>query len=143
MVTLTFVLFGLIAPANADTTSPQISGSVAAPSAAEISPICDAPTASGTLGPATSLPSSPTSTLVTPAGGVVNFTTTSTDIYVNTGSQLITYSLSGSEVSSFTLPSGFAGSDEVSDPVIDPSSTYLVHRNGNSWKFGGRRRADV
>jgi SAM-dependent methyltransferase len=24
------------------------------------------------------------------------------------------------------------------DPRIDPSSTYLIFRNGNSWKFGGR-----
>jgi SAM-dependent methyltransferase len=24
-------------------------------------------------------------------------------------------------------------------PEIDPSSTYVVQRNGNSWKFGGRR----
>jgi len=28
-------------------------------------------------------------------------------------------------------------------PEIDPSSTYVTQRNGNSWKFGGRRRADV
>ncbi len=27
------------------------------------------------------------------------------------------------------------------DPAIEPESTYLVFRNGNSWKFGGRRRA--
>jgi SAM-dependent methyltransferase len=26
-------------------------------------------------------------------------------------------------------------------PDVDPESTYIVHRNGNSWKFGGRRRA--
>jgi hypothetical protein len=24
---------------------------------------------------------------------------------------------------------------------VEPGSTYIVHRNGNSWKFGGRRRA--
>jgi len=28
------------------------------------------------------------------------------------------------------------------DPAIDPASTYLVRRNGNSWKFGGRRRQE-
>jgi len=28
----------------------------------------------------------------------------------------------------------------LSHPDVDPSSVYLVHRNGNSWKFGGRRR---
>jgi len=25
-------------------------------------------------------------------------------------------------------------------PEVDPGSTYLIHRNGNSWTFGGRRR---
>lgn len=27
------------------------------------------------------------------------------------------------------------------EPRIDPTSTYIVQRNGNSWKFGGRVRA--
>jgi SAM-dependent methyltransferase len=26
-------------------------------------------------------------------------------------------------------------------PEVDPESVYLLHRNGNSWTFGGRRRA--
>ena len=30
----------------------------------------------------------------------------------------------------------------LQDPRVDPASTYLIFRNGNSWKFGGRRRAD-
>jgi SAM-dependent methyltransferase len=25
-------------------------------------------------------------------------------------------------------------------PDVEPGSTYIVHRNGNSWKFGGQRR---
>lgn len=25
------------------------------------------------------------------------------------------------------------------DPRVDPASTYVIHRNRNSWKFGGRR----
>jgi len=25
-------------------------------------------------------------------------------------------------------------------PEVDPATTYIVHRNGNSWKFGGRRK---
>ncbi len=29
----------------------------------------------------------------------------------------------------------------LTDPEIEPGSVYLVQRNGNSWKFGGRRRA--
>ena len=27
-------------------------------------------------------------------------------------------------------------------PDVDPTSTYIIQRNGNSWKFGGRRRKD-
>jgi SAM-dependent methyltransferase len=27
------------------------------------------------------------------------------------------------------------------DPDVEPGSTYVIFRNGNSWKFGGRRRA--
>ncbi len=28
----------------------------------------------------------------------------------------------------------------LSDARVDPASTYIIMRNGNSWKFGGRRR---
>lgn len=28
----------------------------------------------------------------------------------------------------------------LADPRVEPSSTYVIHRNGNSWKFGGRVR---
>lgn len=28
----------------------------------------------------------------------------------------------------------------LQDPRIDPQSAYILQRNGNSWKFGGRRR---
>ena len=28
----------------------------------------------------------------------------------------------------------------LGDPRIDPTSTYLIFRNGNSWKFGGTRK---
>jgi hypothetical protein len=112
--------------AHAGAPTPQISGSVAAPAAAEVSPICDAPNPTSILGPSSSLPTTPTSTLVTPPGGVVNFTTTASNIYVNTGSQMIVYNLSGTEVSSFSLPSGFTGGDEVSDPVVDPSGDIYL-----------------
>ncbi|HEV3193748.1 MAG TPA: class I SAM-dependent methyltransferase [Polyangiaceae bacterium] len=27
-------------------------------------------------------------------------------------------------------------------PDVDPTSTYIIQRNGNSWKFGGHRRED-
>ena len=29
----------------------------------------------------------------------------------------------------------------LQDPRIEPGSVYIEHRNGNGWKFGGRRRA--
>ena len=54
------------------------------------------PTLPSILGSGTDPPANPTSTLVTPPGGVANFTATSTNLYVITGSQLITYTLSGS-----------------------------------------------
>jgi SAM-dependent methyltransferase len=28
-------------------------------------------------------------------------------------------------------------------PDVDPTSTYIIRRNGNSWKFGGRRRVSA
>jgi SAM-dependent methyltransferase len=31
----------------------------------------------------------------------------------------------------------------LADPRIEPGSTYVVFRNGNSWKFGGARRASA
>jgi SAM-dependent methyltransferase len=31
----------------------------------------------------------------------------------------------------------------LASPVVEPANGYVVFRNGNSWKFGGRRRADV
>jgi SAM-dependent methyltransferase len=30
--------------------------------------------------------------------------------------------------------------DWLADPEVEPGTVYLMHRNGNSWKFGGRRR---
>ena len=77
---------------------------MAAPSASEASPICDAPDPQTALGPAPTLPSNPTSTLISPPGGVVDFTATSSDLYVNTGSQLITYTLSGTKVGGVLHP---------------------------------------
>ena len=28
-------------------------------------------------------------------------------------------------------------------PRVDPASTYIILRNGNGWKFGGKVREDV
>ena len=66
------------------------------------------------------------STVVTPSGGVTGFTATSTDLYVNTGTQLVTYTLTGAQVSSFTLPAGFTSADSASQPVVDPSGDIYL-----------------
>ena len=93
-----------------------------------ISPICDAPDPTGILGPSSNLPSNPTTTLVTPPGGVVNFTATSSNLYVDTGSQLITYTLAGAEVGSFALPPAIVNrhGNEVTQPVVDPSGNIYM-----------------
>jgi SAM-dependent methyltransferase len=31
----------------------------------------------------------------------------------------------------------------LADPAIEHGSTYVIQRNGNSWKFGGRKKAQV
>ena len=62
-----------------------------------------------------------------------NFTATSTDLYVNTGSQLITYTLSGAQVGSFALAVGDRqpAGNEVTQPVVDPSGNiYLASYYG-------------
>jgi hypothetical protein len=127
LIAIPAVLVGLIGTSHAQSVvTPQIPGSVAAPTTADASPVCDAPNTSSTLGPASSVPSSPTSTVVTPSGGVDNFTATSSGIYVNTGTTLATYNLAGTPVSSFALPSGFTGGNEISQPVVDSSGNIYL-----------------
>ncbi len=113
-------------------TSPasQIPGSPAAPTAAEITPVCRTSSPASALGPATSLPAHPTSTVVTPSGGVVNFAATASALYVDTGTHLDTYSLSGAQLGSFALPAHFTG-NSASTPVVDPSGAiYLASYYG-------------
>ncbi len=109
--------------------TPQIPGSPAAPTAADVSPMCTTTDPAAVLGPSTSLPSTTTSTVVTPSGGVVTFVATSSDLYVNTGTQLATYTLAGSEVGSFALPYGFTSSEEPTAPVIDSSGNIYIASN--------------
>jgi len=134
LVTAVTVGFGVSNSARATGTPPQIAGSPAAPTASEISPVCTTTTPTSVLGPATTVPAKPTSTVVTPAAGVDNFAATSTDLYVESGSQLVTYTLAGAEVSSFTLPANFAiGADQVTQPVIDPAGDiYLASYYGTT-----------
>ncbi len=114
--------------ARAGGTTPQIAGSVAAPGPTETSPICAAPDPTATLGPSVSLPSAPVSPLITSAGGLVNFTATPTGLYVDTGSQLVTYSLGGTTLSSFALPALFPARNgvEISPPVVDPAGNIYL-----------------
>ena len=106
--------------------APQIPGSPAAPTAAEVSPICSTTIPAKVLGPASAaLPASPVSTVVTPSGGVANFAATSSALYVNNGTQLVTYSLSGAQESAFNLPSLFTKS-YAGTPVIDPSGDIYL-----------------
>jgi hypothetical protein len=120
--------------AHATAPPPQISGSVAAPTPAEVDPVCTTTNPASIQGPAPTLPANPVSTVVTPSGGVSNFTTTATNIYVDTGSQLVTYTLAGAPVSSFALPAHFAGgADEVYQPLIDPTGNiYLSSYHGTA-----------
>ncbi len=122
------MLVGLIGTGHAQSAPPQISGSVAAPTSADMTPVCTAPdpTATNTLGPAPTLPANPTSTVVTPPGGVASFTAATTGLYVDTGTAVDTYTLSGSLVGSFPLPSGFTGSNGISQPVVDPSGNIYL-----------------
>ena len=113
--------------AHATASPPQISGSVAAPTAAEVSPMCTTTNPASVLGPSTTnLPSNPVSTLVTPSGGVAGFAATSTNLYVDTGTRLVTYTLAGAQVGSFSLPSAFTPGNEVSQPVVDSSGNIYL-----------------
>ena len=59
---------------------------------------------------------------------MANFTATSSNLYVDTGSQLITYTLDGTKVGSFALPTAIANrqGNEVTQPVIDPSGNIYL-----------------
>ncbi len=106
---------------------PQISGSVAAPTASQVSPICQAPDPSANLGPTPNLPQNPISTVATPSGGVATFTATSSGIYVDTGSTLVVDSLSGVEEHVISLPSAFVSQgDGYSQPVVGPNGNVYV-----------------
>ena len=104
---------------------PQIPGSVAAPTASEITPMCTTTVPQSSLGPSTSVPAAPVSTVVKPSGGVENFAATSSNLYVDTGTRLVTYTLGGAAVSSFALPANFTA-NSASTPVIDPSGDIYL-----------------
>jgi len=131
---VTTVAFGVnvSGSAHAAAPAPQIPGSVAAPTASETDPVCTTADPASVQGPAPTLPANPVSTVVTPAGGVMNFATSATNLYVYTGSQLAIYTLAGVPVSSFALPANFVGAgQQVYQPLIDPSGDiYLSSYNG-------------
>ena len=110
---------------GATSTASQIPGSPAAPTAAEITPVCQTTTPAASLGPMTSLPANPVSKVVAPTGGVVEFATTATALYVDTGTNLVTYSLSGVQQGSFALPAKLTG-NSVTALVVDPSGDIYL-----------------
>jgi len=117
---------GLVLHNAAAAPTPQIAGSPAAPTASEVSPICTTTDPAAVLGPSsTTLPTAPVAKVVTPSGGVSDFAATSSALYVDNGTQLVTYSLSGAEKSAFALPTLFTKS-YASTPVIDPSGDIYL-----------------
>ncbi len=110
-------------------TTPQIPGSVAAPSASEISPLCNTTQPGKVLGPQTSLPANPVSKLVSPAGGVSAFSATPTNLYVETtvsgAPAVAVYTLAGTPVTQFTLPAGWNAGEE-SAPVVDAAGNIYI-----------------
>ena len=111
---------------SAGAPAPQVPGSPAAPTAAEISPVCTTTDPASALGPATTtLPTAPVTTVFTPPGSVVGFTASPTNLYVDDGTRLITTTLTGATVSSFALPTGFTG-NSAAQPVVDPAGNIYL-----------------
>jgi hypothetical protein len=144
-----FPLFvaGLVDPGSGAAASPRslvaassshaadrIAGGVPAPALADIDPVCGDPggQAAPELGPSAALPVNPETMVVAPVGGLDNFAVTSNELYVNTGTQVITYTLSGTEVSAFALPAVFGGSSSgISAPVVGSTGDiYLASYYG-------------
>jgi hypothetical protein len=114
-------------------SSGQVYGSVAAPTAERTSPICAAPDPTPNLGPKAQFPKRPIRTLIKPSTGVINFSATSSGLYVNTGATLATYTLSGRRLGSFTLPARLSGGNQVSQPIVSPNGDiYLAGYHGKT-----------
>jgi len=133
---------GTISPQH-EPLATRTAGGVAAPTATTASPVCDAPGAelAKSLGPTPPLPSHPVQLVVTPPGGVETFSASGGTVYVDTGTRLVTYSLSGQEKASFALPASMQGT-EISGPVIGPhGSIYLSNYYGRTVeRFSGSGR---
>ncbi len=110
-------------------SSPQIPGSVPAPGASEISPICSTTQPAKVLGPQATLPANPVTKLISPAGGVNQFSASGTNLYVETtvagAPTIAVYTLTGALVTQITLPAGWNAGQE-SAPVIDASGNIYV-----------------
>lgn len=121
LIGLPSVLSGTGKPASANLVSGP-GGGIPAPDSSSVTPTCGVPDPGSTLGPAASLPSNPVSVLAS-GFSVLGFTVTSQAIYVFDGTNLRTYSLSGTSEGSFPLPSAFTGSNIAADsgPFVDSS----------------------
>jgi hypothetical protein len=117
-------------PSTAGAVGQSLPGSVPAPSASEASPMCNTVEPATALGPAsTTVPTTPVTTVATPAGGVGTLTATPTDLYVVNASNPATLdelTLAGAKVTGFALPSGFDLAGEISQPVIDSSGNIYL-----------------
>jgi hypothetical protein len=82
----------------------QVPRSVPSANVVNLTASCGNPQPSATLGPAPTLPAHPTSTLLSPSGGVVDFVVAAGRIYVETPSTLVIATLQGHQVGSFALP---------------------------------------
>jgi hypothetical protein len=101
---------------------------VATPSAAEITEKCQLTTTSTAAGPEAVLPSKPITMTISPSGGVWGMSESGSDLYVVNGNGVLVYSLSGSLLHTFSLPSQIThyGDNEISEPVVDPDGDIFV-----------------
>jgi hypothetical protein len=124
----TTALIGATSPAGA--TSPQatglLPGSVAAPTAGAISPVCSALDPTQNLGPKPAYPAHPIRTVVAPSAGVVNFSATAHKLYINTGATIVISTLGGSRLGSFALPAKLAGGNQITAPVVAPDGDIFI-----------------
>jgi hypothetical protein len=114
--------------AGAEAGGDEVADSVAAPSAANVSPSCAVPDPARVLGPVATLPSQPVTTVVKPSGGIYTMAVDPSGVYVVNGGGLSVYNLSGSLIRSFPIAPGLTGygSNGISQPVVGPSGDIYL-----------------
>jgi len=137
LATITLILSIVALPSSLQSralAAESIDGSVSPPSSTASTASCQDPEPSQAEGPQSTPSESPT-TVVSPPGGVWNFSATSSRLYVVNGNGVGVYSIGGSLLDQFTLPpslttnifTGAAISDNgISQPVVDASGTIYI-----------------